>query len=404
VADHGAGGADLSGQARRWGVVLAAFTLMGMGFGAAYSFAAFFGAFQAEFGASRAHVSLVFSLSALLWFSFGVPGGMLADRFGPRGVCLAGALILAAGLALSALAPTLTLLYATFSIGAGIGIGLTYVPSVAAVQHRFVQHRALATGIAVSGIGAGNLLFPPLAAWLIGLAGWRHAYLVLAAAVLLLTVPAALALGGGAAARAGAGRTTLTGMTLAEALKSAPFWALYALGFLLCVGVFVPMVHLVPFAQDAGLGTARGVTLVSLLGLGSLVGRFLVGGAADRLGHVNALVAIGAGMGAMFLLWWVSSGFWALAVFAFVFGTLYGGFVALMPTVCMDAFGPRSLSAILGSLYTAAGIGTLIGPTFAGASFDAFGSYDAPILACAALCFAGAVIAAAMRRRLAHRA
>jgi MFS family permease len=385
-------------------VVLAAFTLMCMGFGAAYSFAAFFAAFQSEFGASRAHIALIFSLSALLWFSFGVPGGMLADRFGPRGVCLAGALILAAGLALSALAPSLMALYATFSIGAGIGIGLTYVPSVAAVQHWFVQHRALATGIAVSGIGAGNLLFPPLAAWLIELVGWRHAYLVLAAATLLLAVPAALSLGGGAAARASASGTTLTGMTLGEALKSSPFWALYALGFLLCVGVFVPMVHLVPFAQDAGLGTARGVTLVSLLGLGSLVGRFLLGGAADRLGHVNALVAIGAGMGAMFLLWWVSSGFWALAVFAFVFGTLYGGFVALMPTVCMDAFGPRSLSAILGSLYTAAGIGTLIGPTFAGASFDAFGSYDTPILACAALCFAGAVIAAAMRRRLAHRA
>jgi MFS family permease len=404
VADHGAGGADLSGQGRRWVVVLAAFTLMGMGFGAAYSFAAFFTAFQSEFGASRAHVSLIFSLSALLWFSFGVPGGMLADRFGPRGVCLAGALILAAGLALSALAPSLVVLYATFSIGAGIGIGLTYVPSVAAVQHWFVQNRALASGIAVSGIGAGNLLSPPLAAWLIELAGWRNAYLVLAAATLLLTVPAALALGGRAATRANAGGTTLPGMTLAQALRSPPFWALYVLGLFLCVGVFVPMVHLVPYAQDAGLGTARGVTLVSLLGLGSLVGRFMIGGIADRLGHVNALVAISAGMGAMFLLWWVSSGFWPLAVFAFVFGTLYGGYVALSPTVCMDTFGPKSLSAIIGSLYTAAGLGTLLGPPLAGASFDAFGSYDAPILACAALCFAGAAIAASMRRRFSHRA
>jgi hypothetical protein len=70
----------------------------------------------------------------------------------------------------------------------------------------------------------------------------------------------------------------------------------------------------------------------------------------------------------------------------------------------MDIFGPRSLSAILGSLYSAAGLGTLIGPTFAGASFDAFGSYDSSILGCAALCFAGAVIAASMRRQLAHRA
>ena len=65
---------------------------------------------------------------------------------------------------------------------------------------------------------------------------------------------------------------------------------------------------------------------------------------------------------------------------------------------------PESLSAIIGSLYTAAGIGTLIGPTFAGASFDAFGSYDVSILGCAALCFIGAAIAASMRRQLAHRA
>ena len=393
------------GNARTgWVVVLAAFTLMFMGFGAAYSFAAFFTAFQAEFGASRAHVSLVFSLSALLWFSFGVPGGMLADRFGPRGVCLAGAVILVAGLALSARAPSLAVLYGTFSIGAGVGIGLTYVPSVAAVQHWFVQHRALASGIAVSGIGAGNLVFPPFAAWLIGLAGWRNAYMTLALATLVLAVPAALALGGRAATRASAGGTTLPGMTLAEALGSPPFWALYALGLFVCVGVFVPMVHLVSYAQDAGLGTARGVTLVSLLGLGSLVGRFAIGGIADRLGHVRSLVAISAGMGAMFLLWWVSAGFWPLAVFAFAFGTLYGGYVALMPTVCMEIFGPKGLSAILGSLYTAAGIGTLIGPTFAGASFDTFGSYDVSILGCAALCFIGAGIAASMWRQLAHRA
>ena len=136
MGDRRAGGADLSGRARRWGVVLAAFTLMGMGFGAAYSFAAFFAAFQSEFGAARGHIALVFSLSALLWFSFGVPGGMLADRFGPRGVCLAGVLILAAGLALSALAPSLAALYATLGIGAGVGIGLTYVPSVAAARTR----------------------------------------------------------------------------------------------------------------------------------------------------------------------------------------------------------------------------------------------------------------------------
>jgi MFS family permease len=164
------------------------------------------------------------------------------------------------------------------------------------------------------------------------------------------------------------------------------------------VGFFVPMVHLAPYAQDIGLSEAQGVSLVSLLGLGSLLGRFAMGSVADRLGHARSLVAIGAGLGFMFLLWWVATSFWLLAVFAVCFGTLYGGYVALAPALCMDLFGPRSLSAILGTLYTAAGLATLIGPTFAGASFDAFGSYDVSILGCAVLCFAGAGLAASMRR------
>jgi MFS family permease len=377
---------------------------MFVGFGVAYSFAAFFKAFQAEFGASRAHVSLVFSLCALLWFSFGVPGGLLADRFGPRGVCLAGALSIAAGLAAAAHAQSLFVLYVTYSIGIGVGIGLSYVPSVAAVQHWFTHNRVLAGGIAVSGIGAGNLLVPPLAAWWIELWGWRGAYLGLMTLTLLAAVPAALLLGGRAAPRAAAAGVALPGMTLGAAMRSRLFWLMYAVAFLICVGFFVPMVHLVPYAQDVGLSEAQGVSLVSLLGLGSLLGRFLMGSVAVRLGHARSLVAIGAGLGLLFLVWWGAQSYWLLAAFAVSFGTLYGGYVALAPTLSMDLFGPKNLSAILGALYTAAGVATLIGPTFAGASYDAFGSYDVSILGCAALSFAGAGIALAMRRYFSHPA
>src|SRR4051812_7956638 len=81
-----------------WVVVAAAFTLMFVGFGTAYSFAAFFTAFQSEFGAPRAHVALVFSVAAFIWFVIGAPGGMLADRFGPRRVTLCGVACLAAAL------------------------------------------------------------------------------------------------------------------------------------------------------------------------------------------------------------------------------------------------------------------------------------------------------------------
>jgi MFS family permease len=376
-----------------WVVVLCAFALMFIGFGVAYSFAAFFQAFQAEFGAPRMHVSLVFALCALLWFSMGVPGGMLADRFGPRGVCVAGVLCLAAGLALAAQASSVEVLYLTYSIGVGVGIGLSYVPAVGAVQRWFSNNRVLASGIAVSGIGAGNLAGPLLAAWWIGLFGWRGAYLALAALTLVLALPAAIAVENRRLRPSLAqGGAPLPGATLSVALRSQQFWLLYVVAFLICIGFFVPMVHLAPYAHDRGFSDAQGVTLVSLLGLGSLLGRFAIGGVADRLGHMRSLVAISAGLGAMFLLWWGTDSYWGLAVFALVFGSLYGGYVALAPTLCMDLFGGRNVAGIIGCLYTAAGFGTLIGPTMAGAAFDAYGTYDAPILACALLSFVGAAL------------
>jgi len=378
-----------------WVVVAAAFTLMFVGFGAAYSFAAFFKAFQSEFSASRAHVSLVFSVCAFLWFTLGAPGGMLADRLGPRRIALAGVACMVAALGLASIAPSVEVLYVTYSVGLGIGIGLTYVPSVGAVQPWFVANRAFASGLAIAGIGAGNFLVPLVATWLIGLVGWRAAYQVLAVGVLLLAGAAALAIDDdparhGARGAARTERASLPGATLGQALRSEPFWLLYVSSMLVCVGLFVPMVHLASYAQDAGYSEAQGVTLVSLIGLGSLLGRFTIGGIADRLGRVPSFAAMYLGLGVMLIVWWLTTSYWLLVLFALLFGAFYGGFVALAPTIIMDLYGPRAVSGIIGLLYTAPGIGTLIGPPLAGAAFDALGSYRAPILAASALSFAGA--------------
>lgn len=382
-------------------MVAAAFTLMFTGFGAVYTFAAFFSAFQSEFEAPRAHVSLVFSFSALLYFMLGAPAGMLADRYGPRRVALIGAGALAFGLAGASQATSLAALYVTYSIGIGIGVGLTYVPSVGAVQPWFLRRRAFATGIAVAGIGAGNLVVPPLAAWWIELYGWRGAYLLMAGLALALCGTAAcvienspsrrgLSADGQQVAQSSTAPVAPAGMTLADALRSRIFWMLYCSLFLPTVGVFVPMVHLAPFAIDIGHPESTGVLLVSLIGLGSLIGRFAIGGLADRMGRLASLALMYAGLGGTFLVWWGAQSLWALAAMAVGMGLFYGGFVATLPAVVMDLFGGRAVSAIIGWLYTGPGIGTLIGPPLAGYAFDRFGNYDAPILGASLLSFAGA--------------
>lgn len=377
-----------------WVVVLCAFTLMFVGFGAAYSFAAFFRAFQTEFAASRAHVSLVFSLCAFLYFLLGAPGGMLADRYGTRRVALAGVAFLVAGLVAASFANSIGVLYATYSIGLGIGLGLTYVPSVGAVQPWFEKRRVLASGIAVSGIGAGNLLAPPLTAWWIDTLGWRGAYLALAACTLVLGGAAAAAIRNRPAGQARAA----DGMALRAALGTRNFWVLYVTLVLSGFGCFVPLVHIGPYAVDAGHPESFAVLLVSLIGLGSLIGRFAIGGIAHRLGTMPSLALMYLGMALMLLLWWASSGVAALSIMATGFGIAYGGFVATFPSAVVELFGARSVAGIIGCLYTAAGVGTLLGPPLAGAAYDASGSYSAPILGAAALAFLAAAGIAALLR------
>ena len=385
----------MSPTRRGWVAVACAFTLMFVGFGAAYSFGAFFKAFQDEFGASRGHVALVFSVAAFVWFLSGAPAGMLADRFGPRRVTLAGVFLLAGALALASTARSVGVLYVAYSIGIGLGVGLVYVPSVGAVQPWFTANRALASGFAVAGIGAGNFAVPLLAAHWIDALGWRGAYVALALFALVLGGAAALAIDVPLRSHA----APREGSTLRAALKTPQFALLYASMVLGCVGVFVPMVHIGPFAQDIGYTEAQGVALVSLIGLGSLLGRFTIGPLADRLGRRGSAAAMYAGLGALLLVWWGASAYWLLATFALLFGACYGGFVALMPTIVMDLYGARAVSGIIGCLYTAAGIGTLLGPWLAGAAFDLWGSYDLPILAAAALSFAAAAFILPLLRR-----
>lgn len=373
-------------QNRGFLVVAAAFTLMFVGFGAAYSFTAFFTAFEAEFGASRGHVALVFSVAAFIWFACGAPGGVLADRFGARRVCLAGVLCLSAALAIASVAGSITTLYLTYSIGMGVGVGLVYVPSVGAVQPWFGANRALASGLAVAGIGAGNIAGPLLAQWWIGQFGWRGAYLALALFVLVLGGAAALTIRNRPTPKAQA----QDGSSLRVALRTPAFWLLYASLIASCIGVFVPLVHLGPYAQDVGLSAAQGVALVSLIGLGSLLGRFTIGGFADRIGRLPSLTLAYAGLGVMLLVWLAGTSYWVLAAFAVVFGMCYGAAVALLPTIVMDFYGARAVSGIIGFLYTGAGIGTLLGPWLAGVAFDALGAYRVPIVAAVVFSFLAA--------------
>lgn len=377
-----------------WVVVGLAFAIMFAGFGIAYSFAAFFLELQREFQATRSDISLIFSLSGFLYFALGAVSGPLADRIGARWIISFGLLLIAIGLTIASRAATLNQIYLAYGLSIGVGVGLSYVPSIGVVQRWFQRRRGFASGIAVSGIGMGTFVMPWIAEPLVAWGGWRFTYLCLAALALVVGLVALIAFSADpadrglapdndpqAASASGGGR--LSGLRLGEALRTRPFWLMFVSALLTSFGIFIPFVHLTPYAVDAGYTETMGVGLVSLIGMGSILGRFFFGGTADRVGRRRAYGAMFFGMSVMMFWWLAWSSYWALAVFAVAFGAFYGGFVALAPALTADYFGSRSISGIIGVLYSGVAVGTLLGPVLAGYAYDVAQSYTLPIAASA---------------------
>ena len=276
--------------------------------------------------------------------------------------------------------------YAAFGLGIGFGIGFSYVPTVGTVQRWFVRRRGLASGFAVAGIGAGTVVMPVVAAWLIRDWGWRTAYVAMGAATLVCGLSAAAFLVHSPAHRrrdTGRPRVAEEGMSVGEAIRTRPFLLIFTGYLFSSFGNFVPLVHLVPYAADHGIDAETGAMLVGLIGVGSTGGRFLLGGFADRFGRKRSLGIAFAGIGVSALWWLASTSAWQLAIYALVMGTCYGGYVALGPAVAADYFGTRDLSGILGTIYMGAGVGMLLGPTLAGLAYDVLHSYTLPIAGCA---------------------
>ena len=177
----------------------------------------------------------------------------------------------------------------------------------------------------------------------------------------------------------GAAPARSAGTSVAEAIRSRRFLGLYATCLISSFGLFVPFVHLAPYAQDHGVPQSAAVSLVSVIGIGSTGGRFFLGGLADRMGRRPALLLMFVGMALSQGVWIASGTLWPLIGFAFAYGVFYGGYVALLPALVTDYFGGRNISGLIGILYTSVAFGTLIGPSAAGFAFDASHSYTVPI-------------------------
>jgi MFS family permease len=381
-----------------WKVVAATHVLTAVTFGAAYSFSATLPGLAAEFSASRGEIALVFSISAFLFYSLGAITGPLADRWSPRGLVLLGLAAMILGYIGASRAGSLASLYIWYGFGVGLGIGLSYVPALGAVQSWFIRKRSRASGIATAGIGLGTLILPFAIGHALPSIGWRGCFVALACLFAGFGLPAAMVV---RKRRDNTNPSSNRASNSANSLavwRDSRFYLFYVVLILSSFCTFIPYVHIVAAAQDMGLSIQDGTTLVGLIGVGNIIGRFFLASLGDRFGRRQLLAVLTFAVAGSFALWASATDMIQLALFALTFGMSYGGCVGLYPAVAADLFGTRHIGAVIGYLYTAVGIAALIGPTAAGFIFDHTGSYFGPVVASGITAFIAGFIALRLER------
>ena len=369
-------------------VVAAVFCLVFLVMGTAFSFSTFASDLERDLKASSGSISFIFGCAMALLYAGGLFSGALADRIGTHRVAGAGALLAGASLVAAGTVATVWQANAALGLGFGLGLAVCYTPAVAAVQPWFGRNRGIASGIALSGTGLGTLLMPLVASRLIDGKGWREALILIGLGVAGFGLVAAHWI----RRPAESARTSslqLSYGSLRTLARDPIFRLLYVAGFLSSFALLVPIVHMMPHALRTGVAPRQAACLISILGFGSLVGRLMLGHAADLLGRQRTLGALHVGLGMLFLIWTMKVGFLSMALFAFAYGVCYGATIALRPAVIADHFAGSNLGAVTGLHYTSSVLGPLVGPAAFAYSVDFFHS-DLIASCVAAVCLVAA--------------
>ncbi len=380
-------------------MVVISFVTIALAYGVNFSFSVFFVPILEEFKWSRGSIAAAFSLSSFIIGVGSWPAGRLVDRFGPRKIMMAGAIVLALATMASSLIQEIWHLYFLGGILAGLGIcGLGGIPNSVLISNWFVRNRGSMVGIAFSGMGIGILAVSPSAQYLIFSLGWRMAYLVFGLAVLLLLLPLGFFLEDHpkrSRMTMGAGKgnghpqaeysKNQWDWTLKGVMKTFPFWALFVSNFILPLGVFPVAIHQVAYIIDLGYSRLLAAFIFGAMGLLSAAGRPLFGILSDRIGREQAVtLSFICSIGGVLILIFLpalQSPFW-LYLYALLFGLGFGSRGPIMAAMIADRFPGRHFGSIYGFINVGNGVGGALGPWLGGFLYDLTGSYRIPFSLC----------------------
>ncbi|HEY7289128.1 MAG TPA: OFA family MFS transporter [Vicinamibacterales bacterium] len=384
----------------RWPVLVGG-GLLNVALGTYYAWSVFVPPLEREFGWSRTQTSLVPTIDMVMLASMFVVAGFMQRKFGSRLNAFLGGLLFSVGLFLASWTTSLPMLYITWGVILGAGLGFGYSAPIAAGSAWFPDHLGIVNGLAIGIFAAGSGVFGPIASNLIDQFGWRETFRILAVfffvctmvgAYLLKDPPADYVPPQPAPSSHGAKpkRTTIDVPTR-DVIRSPAFyvlWIAYALGT--SAGTLV-ISQLVPFATSSGLSETTAALAIAVGAAGSALGRFFSGWMSDYFGRLftlRAIVLVSMIATPALYIWRADVSLFFVLLFAVYY--CYGTQLSVYTALAGDFWGVKYISTNYGLLLLAWGFAGILGPIVGSRVFVLTGSYQyafigAAVVAAAAL-------------------
>jgi len=317
-------------------------------------------------------------------------GGRIMDKIGPRKICVIGSLMLSFGILASSLVTSgfPQMIYITYGIIGGIGVGIVYTCTVSPIQKWFFDKKGFATGLLVGAFGLSLVLFAPLANLLLSVVNVPYTFLIFGVAFLIVCVPASLFIvspPAGYVIPKTSVAATQKQYAPKEMLRTKAFYLIMVSMFFIVSAYFVLNPQFISLGEHKGLEHNVAVMAVMITGLCSAGGRITISWMSDITGRISGLLVIFAlTLTGVVLLMFAQGALYIVCLALIAFG--YGGVAGMYAVMTSDNFGTKNMGSNYGLVLVGFGASALMFP-FLSAKFPLTES-NVVFIVCAVACVA----------------
>ncbi len=364
-----------------WTVTLAG-TGINLALGVLYAWSVISKEITRAWGWNETQAALPYSVAIALFALSMVPAGRLQDKFGPRIVATLGGIFCGIGFIVASLGQSIVLMVIGFGILAGTGIGFGYASATPPAVKWFPPARTgLIAGLVVAGFGCASVYIAPLANYLLARLGIQTSFFVLGIAFLCVVVVLAQLMknppagykppvpAGTKSAAQGVKAPAKVDYEWHEMLRTPQFYLLWIM-FVFAAGAGLMVIGKLAKIVDLQAGIKAGFIFVAMLAVGNAGGRIVAGVLSDKIGRTWTMFIVFVFQAVLMFSLRGLDTYGTLFIASVLIGFNYGANLSVFPSATKDYYGLKNFGVNYGFVFTAWGVGGVLGPILSGYIYD----------------------------------